>query len=208
MEFTALPLVVRVIYQMVEARSRVLDLGCGKGELLQLLIREKEICGQGIEFDNEAIHQCVEKGISVLYGDIEKGLSEYPNQSFDYVLLNESLQEVRNVHFVIGESLRVARKTIVVFPNFAHYRSRLKLFFSGTAPVTASLPHRWYQTPNVRFFSILDFQRYCQEKKITILEAAYLAGRKQIRVFPNLFAEFGVFLITQKIVEGYEENKH
>ncbi|MCG6537929.1 MAG: methionine biosynthesis protein MetW, partial [Syntrophales bacterium LBB04] len=146
----------RVIAGIVEAGSRVLDLGCGKGDLLLMLSQKKSARVQGIELDDKAVQECVKRGLSVFHSDIETGLSEYPDRSFDYVILNQSMQEVRKVDYLLREALRVGNRVIVGFPNFAHVRARLMLFLGGKAPFTGSLPHRWYGTPNVRFLGIPD----------------------------------------------------
>ncbi|MDP3142600.1 MAG: methionine biosynthesis protein MetW [Candidatus Omnitrophota bacterium] len=187
----------RVIYQIVESQSRVLDLGCGDGELLSLLEKEKNIKGQGIELDEQAIYNCVEKGLSVFHSDIDSGLSEYPDKSFDYVILNQSLQEVEKADFAIQEALRVGRKVIVGFPNFAFIKARIMLFFRGKAPITKSLPYNWYDTPNLRFLSFSDFKNFCKKKNIKILSARYLGKKSEVKFWPNLFALNAVFVISQ-----------
>ena len=188
----------RIIYEIVKPGSRVLDLGCGNGDLLYLLARDKNAKVQGIELSNEAIYQCVRKGLSVFNSDIESGLVEYPDQSFDYVILNQSMQEVTKVDFIIQEALRVGGKVIVGFPNFAYISARLRLFFQGMAPMTKALPHHWYDTPNVRCLSISDFREFCREKDVRVLKAYYLGEQKQARFWPNLFALNAVFLLTRQ----------
>lgn len=188
----------RIIYETVEPGSRILDLGCGAGELLSLLASEKGAKVQGIELNEDAIYKCVEKGLSVFHGDIDTGLTEYPDKSFDYVILNQSMQEVKKVDFVIDEALRVGGRVIVGFPNFAYWRARLRLFIKGKTPVTHSLPYRWYNTPNLHFLSISDFKEFCSEKGITVRAAYYLGRKKAIRICPNLLALNAVFIITKQ----------
>ncbi len=187
----------RIIYGIVEPGSRVLDLGCGTGELLSLLAKEKGAKVQGIELSEQAIYKCVEKGLSVFHGDIDSGLSEYPDKSFDYVILNQSMQEVKKVDFVIEEALRVGKEVIVGFPNFAYWRARLRLFLKGKTPVTYSLPYRWYNTPNLHFLSISDFKEFCFDKNITIRAAYYLGRNSAVKICPNLLALNAVFIIIK-----------
>lgn len=186
----------RVIFDMVRPESRVLDLGCGTGDLMLGLMRAKQAWVQGIELNEQAIYACVQKGLSVCQSDIESGLSEYPDDSFDYVILNQSLQEVRRALFLLKEVLRVGRRVIVGFPNFGHYGARFSLFFGGRAPMTPSLPYRWYDTPNVRFLSISDFRRFCREKGFAVEKAVFLNGAKEVHFWPNLRALSAIFLLS------------
>jgi len=190
----------KIIFKIIEPGSSVLDLGCGDGELLSLLVKEKKVKARGIELKEGAIYRCVEKGLSVFHGDIEGGLGEYPDNSFNYVILNQSMQETKKVEFVLQESLRVGRKVIIGFPNFAYIRSRFDLFFKGKAPVTPSLPYSWYESPNIHFLSIKDFENYCREKKIDVLEKYYLGKSTVIRCFPNLLALNAIFVIKESAV--------
>jgi len=187
----------KIIFKIIETGSSVLDLGCGSGELLNLLIKEKKVKARGIELREGAIYECVEKGLSVFHGDIEGGLGEYPDNSFNYVILNQSMQETKKIEFVLQESLRVGRKVIIGFPNFAYIRSRFDLFFRGKAPVTPSLPYSWYESPNVHFLSIKDFKSYCKEKGINIIKTYYLGKNNIIRLFPNLLAPNAIFVISK-----------
>ncbi len=186
----------QIIYNIVDPGARILDLGCGSGELLQLLAENKDCKVQGIELDEQAIYQCVEKGLSVFHGDIDSGLSEYPDKSFDYVILNQSMQQVKRVDYVITESLRVADKAIIGFPNFTYWSSRFMLFFRGKAPITESLPYHWYDTPNIHFLSVADFRHYCRVKGIRILKAYFLGKKGLANFWPNLFALNAIFVIS------------
>ena len=187
----------RFICGIIEPGSRVLDLGCGQGDLMSLLCAGKDAKVQGIELDEEAIYRCVENGLSVFHGDIDSGLSEYPDKSFDYVLLNQSLQQVKRVDFIIEEALRVGKRVVVGFPNFAHWRARLRLGLLGRSPVTEALPYNWYETPNLRFLSISDFTDYCKKKQIRIERKAYLTEKRRVFLFPNFFAYNGLFVISR-----------
>jgi methionine biosynthesis protein MetW len=191
------PLEYRAILGWIRQGSSVLDLGCGDGALLSLLVREKDVKAQGIEIDERSIHQCVVRGLSVFHDDIDRGLSDYADQSFDYVVLNQTFQQVKQPDIVLQEALRVGRKVIVGFPNFAHYLARLQIFFKGITPVTPSLPYEWHDTPNLHFLSILDFIEYCRKRKIKIEDSAFIGNKRRISLFPNLFALNGIFLITE-----------
>jgi methionine biosynthesis protein MetW len=188
----------KIIYSVVDPGSRVLDLGCGEGDLLYLLAREKHVIAQGIEMDDKAIQECVKKGLSVFHDDIMSGLREYPDYSFDFVILNQSMEEVKNVDMVIREALRIGEKVIVGFPNFAYIKSRWMMFFKGRAPITKSLPHSWFDTPNVRFLSILDFKEFCDEKGIKVLSAHYLGEKDEVKILPNLMALNAIFVLARQ----------
>ena len=187
----------RVILGLVEPHASVLDLGCGTGGLLYILAKEKGIHGQGIKIDEKAIYECVARGLSVYHGDIDSSLAEYNDKSFDYVILNQSLQQIHHVDKVLNDAIRVGKKVIVGIPNFAYYVSRLQVFFRGRVPVTLSLPYTWHETPNLHFLSIYDFVDYCRIKAITIEKNIFLSGNKQIVFLPNLLAQVGVFLVTK-----------
>ncbi len=186
----------KVIADLIPAGSSVLDLGCGDGDLLYLLVTQKNVRGSGIEIDEQAIRKCASLGISVSQQDIDGSLSDYGDKSFDFVILNQSLQQVVKLEPVLKETLRVGKQVIVGFPNFAYYRARLQIFLGGHTPVTPSLPNMWYDTPNLHFLSISDFIEYCVKRNILLKKAIYLDGNRVIKLFPNLFALTGIFLLT------------
>ena len=187
----------KIISEIIEPGSKVLDLGCGDGELMALLTQEKNIRAQGIELDDSQIYKCVERGLSVFHGDIDSGLLEYPDKSFDYVILNQTMQQAKKADFVIQEALRVGRKLIVGFPNFAYAKARFSLFFRGKTPITKSLPYHWYDTPNLHFLTISDFKDYCADKGIKILASYYLGQGARVRLWPNLFALNAIFALEK-----------
>jgi methionine biosynthesis protein MetW len=186
-----------VFAKWVPSGVSVLDLGCGDGELLAFLVNKKQVHAQGIELSEQAILRCVAEGLSVYQQDIDTGLSEYADSSFDYVILNQTLQQVKKPDLALKEALRVGKKAIVGIPNFAHYKSRARIFFKGRVPVTASLPYEWYDTPNLHFLSIADFKDYCKNHAITIEHSFFTSKNSQIPLLPNLLAEFGYFLLSK-----------
>ncbi len=187
----------KVISGWIGNGTSVLDLGCGDGELLALLIKIKQVHAQGVELNEQAIHNCVTAGLSVFQQDIDTGLTEFADKSVDYVILNQTLQQVKKPDFAIREALRVGKKVIVGFPNFCYITDRFQIFFRGKVPVTPSLPYEWYDTPNLHFLSIADFKEYCLKSKITVKEAAFISNNRKVRFLPNLFGEVGLFLLSK-----------
>jgi len=187
----------QIILDLIEPNSKVLDLGCGDGQLLHLLIKKKSVRGTGIEIDEKAVYACIEKGLTISHEDINYALSSYPNKSFDYVIMNESLQQVLDPQKSIFEALRVGKKVIIGVPNFCHFLARIQIFLGGQVPVTRELPYQWYETPNLRFFSLKDFKKFCYQKKIHIVKQESLGLKFPVALFPNLFAHFGIFLLKK-----------
>jgi methionine biosynthesis protein MetW len=187
----------KVISSWISSGASVLDLGCGDGELLSLLIGNKQVHAQGVEFSEQAIRSCVAAGLSVFQQDIDTGLTEYADKSVDFVILNQTLQQVRKPDFAIREALRVGKKVIVGFPNFCYITDRFQIFFRGKVPVTASLPYEWYDTPNLHFLSIADFKEYCKKNQIKVENSVFISKNHIITFLPNLFGEVGLFLLSK-----------
>jgi len=190
----------RVDYDLIEAliepNSSVLDVGCGQGELLVNLVRDKNIKGEGIELEQEFVLDCVCRGLPVIQQDIEQGLGYYGDKSFDYVILSQTVQTLKNPEKAFPELLRVGKKVIVSFPNFAFWRCRLQMGLLGRAPVTGNLPFEWYNSPNVHFFTIKDFDRFCAKLGVKVEKKIALSG-KQVKFMPNLFAEQAVYVTSR-----------
>ncbi|MBF0484315.1 MAG: methionine biosynthesis protein MetW [Candidatus Omnitrophica bacterium] len=187
----------KIILDMVKPGSLVLDLGCGDGDLMLLLKEQKQCKVFGIELDEKLIYQCVEKGLSVNHGDIDTELIDFSDKRFDYVILNESLQQVYYPKQVILESFRIGKKVIVGIPNFCSLEARLQIMFKGRVPVTKELPFEWHDTPNLRFLSIKDFRDFCDENDIKILKEKGISKDKIINRFKNLFSLNCIFLLEK-----------
>jgi methionine biosynthesis protein MetW len=192
---------LQIIASWIEPGSRVIDLGCGEGELLKYLINHKNATGNGIEHNESRVALCIENGLSVLQGDINEEVLDYPENTFDYVILSQTLQQVYEPDTMIRSMLRIGKKGIVSFPNFSHWSCRLQLLASGFAPVTRQLPYEWYNTPNIRVITIKDFRKFIDEVGFNILKEVAINTQsenrygKAITIFPNLRATYGIFLI-------------
>jgi methionine biosynthesis protein MetW len=186
----------KIIASFIEPGCKVLDLGCGEGVLLEHLVTKRQVDGRGIEISESAIYKCVAKGLSVSQEDIDSGLKHYPDQFFDYVIFNQTMQQVHKPRNAIIRALRIGRKVIVGFPNFCHYSARVQIALHGHVPITASLPYTWFNTPNLHFLSIRDFIRFCRDERITIEQRIFLGRNSTVRFFPNLFAYNGLFVLS------------
>jgi homoserine O-acetyltransferase len=193
----------RVDYELIEALiepgSTVLDVGCGDGELLANLVRDKDIKGEGIELEQDCLLECICRGIPIIQQDIQKGLAYYADKSFDYLILSQTVQTLSNPEKVFTELLRVGRKVIVSFPNFAHWRCRAQLFFSGRAPVTKQLPSSWHDSPNIHFLSLRDFDAFCKRLGVKVEKRIALSKTRlsPVRFSPNFFAEQAVYVTSK-----------
>lgn len=187
------------ISSLIDTDSKVLDVGCGDGELLSRLIAEKNITGEGIELDQDFVSHCVQRGISVIHRDIDKGLGEYATDSFDYAILSQTLQTVKQPEVVFKELLRIAKKVIVSFPNFGHWKCRLQLLINGHAPRTRQLPFRWHNSPNIHCLTLEDFDSFCNELGAKIEKKIPISKSKltPIKLAPNLLAEQAIYLTSK-----------
>jgi methionine biosynthesis protein MetW len=176
----------------VSMGSRVLDLGCGDGSLLKYLRDSRRVTGYGVEIDDDGVLACVKNGVNVIQGDLERGLSEFENSSFDYVILSQTLQAVRNSERVVADMLRVAREGIVTFPNFGYWTNRLQVL-GGRMPVSDNLPYQWHDTPNVHLCTIADFEHFCEEFGVKILERKVLTRGRPVAWLPNLLGSLAVY---------------
>jgi homoserine O-acetyltransferase len=189
-----------LIESLIEPGSTVLDIGCGDGELLAGLSADKSVKGKGIELQQELVLACVNRGLSIIQKDIERGLGSDADKSFDYVILSQTVQTLKNPEKVFTELLRVGRKVIVSFPNFAHWRCRVQLLARGKAPVTKQLPFTWHNSPNIHFLSLKDFDELCRKLNVTVERRIPLvkARRKAVRFAPNLFAAQAIYVTSKE----------
>lgn len=180
------------IAEWVRPGSRVLDLGCGDGTLLKYLKSRRGVSGYGVEIADQNILACVRNGVNVIQGDLERGLAEFEDHSFDYVILSQTLQAMKNSERIIRDMLRVGREGIVTFPNFGYWKNRLHIM-AGYMPVSENLPYQWFDTPNVHLCTIADFERFCRERQIRVVERKVLTDGATVKVLPNLLGELAIY---------------
>ena len=193
----------KIIADLLEENTRILDVGCDDGALMEFLKKNRNIDIRGIEISKKKVQVCISKGLTVLEGNAEFDLKQFPENSFDYVVLGQTLQAFVNPEIVIKELLRVGKKAIVTIPNFGHWRVRLNLLTKGTMPVTKTLPNDWYNTPNIHMFTIKDFVKFSKTINFKIYKSLALMNKNVSNInnfnlsFKNLFAELGIFLIEK-----------
>ena len=198
----------RVIEDYVGPGAKVLDLGCGDGDLLGQLIREKGVNGCGVDIDLEEVQKCIARGVPAYHGDMLEGMAMFEDGRFDCVILSQTLQQTLSPWHVIQEMLRVGRRAIISFPNFGHWRVRMQLLLGGRMPVTRALPHQWYETPNIRVLTIKDFLDLCRELDLRIIDRIYLTpnyGRLP-SFLANLLASMAIFVVERRSPAGRSGN--
>ncbi|MCK9238067.1 MAG: methionine biosynthesis protein MetW [Thiopseudomonas sp.] len=196
---------LEIIQQWIPENSHVLDLGCGDGELLAWLKEHKNVSGYGLEIDPEKINTCIEKGVNVIEQDLDKGLSNFANNSFDVVVMTQALQVVHYPDKILQEMLRVGRTCIITFPNFGHWRCRWYLATKGRMPVSDFMPYTWYNTPNIHFCTFKDFEALCHEMQMQVLDRLAVDGlhRNSLgsRLWPNMLGEIGIYRVARNVVK-------
>ena len=192
----------KIIADLLPFQSRVLDVGCGDGTLIEALIEQKDIDTRGIELEENKVKQCISKGLSVIQGNAETELGQFPDKAFDFVVLSQTLQAFRQPENVLNQLLRIGKKVIISIPNFGYWQVRTSLLFFGKMPITRSLPDTWYNTPNLHMCSIKDFYQFCDEKKIKMNKIIGINNEKISSIYrinlemKNLLSEVGIFLIS------------
>ena len=192
-----------IIAGLIPEGARVLDLGCGTGELLERLVRERQVMARGVDIHQPSVSACISKGLSVFHGEIHEGLQAVPDNAFDYVILSRTLQQVPDPDIVIAEMLRVGSYAIVSFPNFAFWKIRLHLLFRGTLPISPALPYAWYNSPNIRIITLADFIDFCEKEQLVIhrqigIDTGNPQHPRYVHRLLNWRAEYGLFLLGRK----------
>jgi methionine biosynthesis protein MetW len=199
-----------LVIDEVSNSAKVLDLGCGDGALLQKLQQEKNAMAYGVEISEDGVSKCIEKGLYCYQGDIDEGLSDYKDNSFDYVILNQTLQSTKKPEHVMREIMRISRNAIISFPNFGYILTRLQLLYSGKMPKNSILPYEWYETPDIHHLTIKDFREYCRNNRFVIKKERHFKVKKsgyskEARTLTNLKAQFGFFILNGEAYTGGEK---
>lgn len=192
----------QLIASLIAPQSRVLDVGCGTGELLEYLVKHQQVDGRGLEISQEGVRECVRKGLAVVQGDAATDLLDYPDKSFDFIVLSNTIQAMHQPKQVLQQLLRIGNNAVVSLPNFGFWKIRLSLLFNGKMPVNKMIPYQWYDTPNIHFCTIADFESLCEEVSANICKSYTFSGKitgasvRNISYAKNILAEQGVFLLT------------
>ncbi|QNT57931.1 methionine biosynthesis protein MetW [Neisseria musculi] len=187
---------LQLIYDWIPAGSRVLDLGCGSGELLSALMRQKNCTGYGVEIDTEGVIASMSRGINVIQADLEQGLRDFDSGSFDVLVLSQTIQAMQNTETILQDLTRVARQAIVSFPNFGYWKNRLQIGLSGHMPVSERMPYQWYNTPNIHWCTLHDFDRLCAKNHIRVLERTVMTAGRRINILPNLLGSLAFYRVS------------
>ena len=186
---------LQLIYDWIPEKSHVLDLGCGDGALLSALTQSKQCTGYGIEINANSVQAAIERGINVIQADLEHGLTTFADQSFDVIVLSQTIQAMQNTEKILRCLMRVAKQAIVSFPNFGYWRNRFQIAIGGHMPVSERMPYHWYDTPNIHWCTLKDFDLLCAKNKIRVLERAVMTGNKQVKHFPNLLGSLAFYRV-------------
>lgn len=186
---------LQMIFDWITPNSRVLDLGCGDGELLAALVRHKNCQGYGLEINTNSVLAAMQRGINVIQADLEAGLQHFNDNSFDIIVLSQTIQSMQNTENILQEMKRVAAEAIVTFPNFGYWRNRLQIALGGHMPVSERMPYQWYNTPNIHWCTLQDFDKLCAQNHLKILQRAVMSGNKRISLWPNLLGSLAFYRV-------------
>lgn len=189
---------LQLIYDWIAPESKVLDLGCGDGALLMNLVQHKKCRGYGVDIDTQNVIHTMERGINVIQADLERGLQAFSDNSFDIVILSQTIQTMKNTESILKDMMRVGQEAIVTFPNFGYWRNRLQLGLFGHMPVSEDMPYQWYDTPNVHWCTLQDFDRLCHANHIKIITRTVMSQGRSIQFFPNLLGSLAVYRVGRK----------
>ena len=186
---------LQLIFDWIPVGSRVLDLGCGDGELLSALVSEKQCSGYGVEIDTDGVVAAIGRGVNVIQADLEQGLQAFGDNSFDVIVLSQTIQAMQNTETILRDLTRVAKQAIVSVPNFGYWQNRLQLALGGHMPVSERMPYQWYNTPNIHWCTLKDFDRLCAKNHIRVLERSVMTGGKRVNILPNLLGSLAFYRI-------------
>lgn len=186
---------LQMIFDWITPNSRVLDLGCGDGELLAALVRHKNCQGYGLEINTNSVLAAMQRGVNVIQADLEAGLQHFNDNSFDIIVLSQTIQSMQNTENILQEMKRVAAEAIVTFPNFGYWRNRLQIALGGHMPVSERMPYQWYNTPNIHWCTLQDFDKLCAKNHLKILQRAVMSGNKRISLWPNLLGSLAFYRV-------------